>query len=123
MRKTLCILIGIIFILHLTGCATQTVVTEDIEVVVTNCEKGIFLPNEEYLAQANICLAFEKLAAYEYYKQLANEHGSYQYNISFEFEGATYQVSRMEEFAIGETITVTGTFTYSDQQIVYAKFE
>ena len=111
----------IICIFAFTACSTRTVETREIKATVVKCEKGTFMPHEEYLAEANICLAFKKMEAYVYYKQLADEHGSWQYNVTVQFEGNDYTISRMEAFEIGSIIPVTATFTYSGKELVYVE--
>ena len=119
MKRFAIIFLAIIFVFNITACSSRTVETREVEATVVKCEKGTFMPHEEYLAEANICLAFKKMEAYAYYKQLATEHGSYQYNVTVLFEGEEYTVSRMEAFDTGTIIPVTATFTYSGDELVY----
>lgn len=124
MKKFFITILAIICIFMFSGCQSNTTVeTRNVEVVVVKCEKGIFMPNEEYLAQANISLAFKKPEAYAYFKQLADQHGSYQYNVTVQFEGEEYTVSRMEAFETGCIIPVTATFIYSGEELLSVKCE
>ena len=124
MKKFTIAILAIICIFTFTACSAQTTIeTREVEAIVVKCEKGIFMPHEEYLAEANICLAFKKLEAYAYFKKLANEHGAYQYNVTVELDGEEYTISRMETFEPGTTIILTATFTYSDEKLVHVKCE
>lgn len=123
MKKFSIIILVIICIFATTACSSRTTETREVEATVVKCEKGTFMPHEEYLAEANICLAFKKLEAYAYYKELANQHGSWQYNVTVQFEGQEYIISRMEAFDVGTTLTVTATFTYAGDELVYVDCE
>lgn len=123
MKKFISTILVIICIFSFAACSAQTVETHEVEAVVVKCEKGLFMPHEEYLAEANISLAFKKLEAYAYFKKLADEHGSWQYNVTVLFEGEEYTISRMDAFDVGTIIPVTVTFTFSGEELVYVKCE
>ena len=123
MKRFVIAILVIICIFTTTACSAHTTETREVEATVVKCEKGIFMPHEEYLAEANISLAFKKMEAYAYFKKLADEHGSWQYNVTVQFEGQEYIISRMEEFDVGTTLTVTATFTYSGEELLYVECE
>ncbi len=123
MKKFTIIIMVIICIFTFTACSNRTVETREVEATVVKCEKGLFMPDEEYLAQANISLAFKKMEAYAYFKKLADENGSWQYNVTVQFEGEEYTISRMDAFDVGTIIPVTATFTYSDGDLLYVNCE
>lgn len=123
MKRFVIVVMVITLVLTLAACSERTVETLEVDATVVKCEKGTFMPHEEYLAEANICLAFKKLEAYAYYKELANQHGSWQYNVTVQFEGGEYTISRMEAFDVGTVIPVTVTFTYAGEELVYVECE
>lgn len=123
MKQFVIVILVVVLTFALVACSKQTVEIREVEATVVKCEKGVFMPHEEYLAEANICLAFKKMEAYAYYKMLADDHGSWQYNVTVQFEGKQYTVSRMEEFDVGTLIPVTVTFTYAGEKLVYVDCE
>ncbi len=123
MKKFSIVVLVIMLVFALAACSERTIETREVEATVVKCEKGVFMPHEEYLAEANICLAFKKMEAYAYYKQLADKHGSWQYNVTVLFEDKEYTISRMEMFEVGDIISVTATFTYVGEELVYIECE
>lgn len=123
MKRFITAILAILCAFTLVACSTQTTETLETEAVVVKCEKGIFMPDEEYLAKANVSLAFKKMEAYVYFKNLANVHGSWRYNVTVEFEGEEYTISRMEEFEPGTIIPITAIFIYSDEELITTKCE
>ena len=122
-KTTLVITLAIISIFLLVGCTTYSYESTEIETNVIKCEKGIFLPDEEYLAMANVCLAYKKAEMYEYYKKLANEHGNYTYNITISIDGTEYVIVRPEEYEVGSVITVVAKSRYANNKVVYVEYE
>ena len=123
MKKFIIAILVIICTFMFVACSAQTSETSEVEAIVVKCEKGVFMPHEEYLAQANISLAFKKMEAYVYFKNLADQHGSWQYNVTVQFEGEEYTISRMDAFDVGTVIPVTATFTYSDGNLIHVECE
>ena len=115
MRKTtLIIILIIVMMLSMTACAEISYETKTIEATVVSCKEGTFFPEENYLAQANICLAFKKLEMYAYYKALADEHGHYDYHITISYNDVETVIVRLDQYEVGSTISLEATLEYSD---------
>ncbi len=119
MKKTTFVIIMFIAItLLFTGCANYSFEDKSVEATVIECKEGTFLPDEEYLNQANICLGFGKLEMYEYFMILANANGSYTYRVTVEYEGHIVTVTRHDEYEIGSKITVEARLGFTNGELV-----
>ena len=118
MRKTTLIIILIIaMMLSMTACAEISYETKTIEATVISCEEGTFFPEENYLAQANICLAFKKLEV-SVYRCEADcwDHFSYREEdvLTISYNDVETVIVRLDQYEIGSTISLEATLEYSD---------
>ena len=124
MHKNLLIaVIAILVMCIFTGCATYTYETRDIEATVIECKQGTFLPEPDYLAKANICLANGAIPMYEMYYAKAKELGHYTYRVTFEVDGEKFTVTRDESYNVGDTFIVSATYTLANGEITYAEYK
>lgn len=117
-NTTMIIVLALIAALMLTACAEYSYEEKTIEATVIACEEGTFFPEENYLAQANICLAFDKPEAYAYYMALANKHGHYDYHITISYNGVEAVIVRLDQYENGSTISLNATLEYADGVLV-----
>lgn len=106
----------------LTGCTVATVEEEEITVTVAECVEGEFHPHASYQAMAVAALKKKSMTLYNYYTNLANENGSYDYVVSFQIDGATYSVTRSEQYVKGEEISVTQVITRDGDTILSTEY-
>ncbi len=116
--KTTLLILALITAIVLTGCASYSYEEATIDATVTKCVEGTFFPDEEYLAQANICLAFDKLEMYTYYMGLANANGKYDYKITLSYNGVETVVTRPDKYELGSIITINAQLEYADGILV-----
>lgn len=122
-NTTMIIVLALIAALMLSACAEYSYEDKTIEATVVACEEGTFFPEENYLAQANISLAFDKPEAYAYFMALANENGHYDYHITISYDGVEAIVVRLDQYEIGSTITLDARLEYSDGVLVRIECE
>ena len=113
----------ILFVLVLTGCSTISYERSEIQSTVIECEKGTFHPNSYYQTKANTCLAEKNIVFWQMYNDLAEEHGSYDYNVTVNIDGTNYVVIRFEEYEIGEQIVIEKVDTYKDSQLEKTEYK
>lgn len=58
------------------------------------------------------------------YMSLANDNGTYDYNVTIDIEGNNYTVVRKEQYEVGQYITITMVNTYNkDLQLVNTEYK
>lgn len=123
-RATVGILV-ILFVFMLTGCGEQYSYEQtELEAVVTQCEEGTYHPDASYMALANAYLAQKRYGLWSMYMSLANDNGTYDYNVTVEIDGNLYTVVREEQYEVGQYITITRVCTYNaDSQLVDMQYK
>lgn len=123
-HKNLLIVVIVLFAMCMfTGCAEYTSETREIEATVIDCKQSTFLPEPNYLAKANICLANGAVEMYEMYYAKAKELGHYTYRVYFEVDGETFIVTRDENYNVGDTVIVSATYSMADGEVTYVEYK
>ena len=108
--------------IFMTGCTIATIEEKEITVIVVECAEGEFHPEPNYQAMAIAALKKKSMTLYNYYTNLANKNGYYDYVINFQIDGNTYSVTRLEQCSIGEEISVTQLITRDDDTILKTEY-
>lgn len=117
-------IITILFVFILTGCGENySYETTEIKTVVLQCEEGTYHPDESYLSIANMYFVQQNLNMWNIYRNLADDNGKYDYNVTINIDGNNYTVVREEQYEVGQYITITRINTYMDSQLVKTEYE
>lgn len=122
-KNVICIIILLVLAANLlVGCTIATVEEKEITVTVAECVEGEFHPEPNYQAMAIAAMKKKSITLYNYYTKLANENGYYDYVISFQIDGTTYSVTRLEQCSAGEEISVTQVITRDGDTILKTEY-
>lgn len=118
-------ILTILFVFMLTGCGEKYSYEQiELETVVIQCEKGTYHPDESYMSIAKMYLTQNEYGLWNMYMSLANDNGTYDYNVTIDIDGNNYTVVRKEQYEVGQYITITMVNTYNkDLQLVNTEYK
>ena len=118
-------MLSLLCVFALTGCVEDDyeIKESQIECVVLTCEKGSFKPNQAYWTMANKALADNDFNKYNYYRNLANAMGHYEYKITINVDGANREIIREEEHQVGSSISVKKKEYYDGLKLVKTEYK
>ena len=125
MRKYITLgIFAILFLFMLTGCEPEYSYEQtELEAVVIQCEKGTYNPDAEYLALAEMYMVQNNAYMSMSCMDLANQNGTWDYNVTVDIDGDNYTVVREKSYEVGQNITITVINTYNrDMQLVNIEY-
>lgn len=124
MRKYIAIILSIVLVCILTGCAEYTFEEKEIICTVKSCDEGTFVPNATYKALATSALAKKDITKFALYENLAQSTGKYEYEVTIiTFEGTEYVIIRNEAYEVGTEIVVKQKCSYCDGELIEIEYK
>lgn len=124
MRKYIAIILSIVLVCMLTGCAEYTFEEKEIICTVKSCDEGTFVPNLTYKGLASTALMKKDITKFAMYENLARSTGKYEYKVTvITSEGAEYVVIRNEAYEVGAEIVVKQRCSYCDGELTEIEYK
>lgn len=124
MRKYIAIILSVVLVCMLTGCAEYTFEEKEIICTVKSCDEGTFVPNAAYKALAASALVNKDITKYAMYENLAQSTGKYEYKVTIiTSEGTEYVVIRNEAYEAGAEIVVKQRCSYCDGELIEIEYK
>ena len=124
MRKYIAIILSIVLVCMLTGCAEYTFEEKEITCTVKSCDEGTFVPNLAYKGLASSALMKKDITKFAMYENLARSTGKYEYKVTvITSDGAEYVVIRNEAYEVGAEIVVKQICSYCDGELTEIEYK
>lgn len=124
MRKYIAIILSIVLVCMLTGCAEYTFEEKEIICTVKSCDEGTFVPNLAYKGLASSALMNKDITKFAMYENLARSTGKYEYKVTvITSEGTEYVVTRNEAYEAGAEIVVKQICSYCDGELIETEYK
>ena len=124
MKKFIAIILSVVMVGMLTGCAEYTFEEKEIICTVKSCDEGTFVPNLAYKGLASSALMKKDITKFAMYENLARSTGKYEYKVTVTTsEGAEYVVIRNEAYEVGAEIVVKQICSYCDGELIEIEYK